>query len=85
MTHEHESPEFQEEMDRKRDLPEVAADGTPTEELMVQRRERLDNRPDNAEVDNSGREFDAEKAMFTDEPGYETAEKKFPPASEVGA
>ena len=62
----------------------VALDGTPLDQLEEERRERLDpeNRPENAEVDNSGREFDAEKAMFTDEPGYDEAEKVFPPASQ---
>ena len=62
-------------------------DGSTLEEIERDRAERLDpaNRPENSVVDNSGRSFDAEKAMFTDEPGYEDAEKVFPPASEQGA
>ena len=65
----------------------VAFDGTPLDQLEEERRERLDpeKRPENAQVDNSGREFDMEKAMFTDEPGYDEAEKQFPPANEQGA
>lgn len=65
----------------------VGYDGTPVEQIQQERAERLDpqNRPPNAEVDNSGRHFDAEKAMFTDEPEYEEAPKVFPPAEEQGA
>ena len=65
----------------------VGYDGTPVDEIERDRAERLsvENRPPNSEVDNSGREFDAEKAMFTDEPGYEDAPKIFPPAEEQGA
>ena len=66
---------------------ELGFDGSTLEEIERDRAERLDpaNRPENSVVDNSGRSFDAEKAMFTDEPGYEDAEKVFPPASEQGA
>ena len=54
-------------------------DGTPVDEILEERDERLDpdNRPENSEVSNAGREFDDEKGMFTDEDGYEEAEKKF--------
>lgn len=64
----------------------VGYDGSPVDEIQKDRAERLapENRPENAEVDNAGRVFDVEKAMFTDEPGYEDAPKKFPPASEQG-
>ena len=44
-----------------------------------------DNRPDGVEVDNSDREFDAEKGLYTDSEGYEQAEEKFPPMGEQGA
>jgi hypothetical protein len=69
-------------------LPDgVGYDGSPVDQIQAERAERLapENRPENSEVDNSGRIFDEEKAMFTDEPGYEDAPKKFPPASEQGA
>jgi hypothetical protein len=47
------------------DLPKDERD-----ELESERAERLDpdNRPDNAEVDNTGREFDATRGQFTDTP-----------------
>jgi hypothetical protein len=43
------------------------------EQLENERQERLDpeNRPENAEVDNTGREFDVEKNDFTYAPGEE--------------
>ncbi|HWU23874.1 MAG TPA: hypothetical protein VN088_20220 [Nocardioides sp.] len=65
----------------------VGYDGTPVADILRDRAERLapEARPENSEVDNTHREFDAEKAMFTDEPGYDEAPKKFPPASEQGA
>ena len=65
----------------------VGYDGSSVAEIERDRAERLapENRPENAEVDNSGRVFDEEKAMFTDEPGYDEAPKVFPPASEQGA
>jgi hypothetical protein len=54
------------------------------EEIEAERQERLaeDNRPDGALVDNTERDFDPEKGMFTDSEGYEQAEEKFPPVSE---
>ena len=60
---------------------EVALDGTPREQIEKERRERTaaENRPENSEVDNTQREFDMEKGMFTDDPGYEDAPKKYPP------
>lgn len=65
----------------------VGYDGSPVEEIQADRAERLapENRPENSEVDNSGRVFDERKAMFTDEEGYEDAPEKFPSASEQGA
>jgi hypothetical protein len=63
------------------------ADPADAEEIEAERQERLapDNRPEDAEVDNSDREFDAEKGMYTDSEGYEQAEPKFPPMGEQGA
>ena len=54
-------------------------DGASLEEILKDREERLseENRPENSEVSNAGREFDGEKGMFTDEEGYDEAEKKF--------
>lgn len=54
-------------------------DGAPVQEILKDREERLDpeNRPDNTEVSNAGREFDGEKGMFTDEPGFDEAEKTY--------
>src|SRR5688500_13845873 len=54
-------------------------DGSPVEEIVKDREERLaeENRPENAEVSNAGREFDGEKGMFKDEDGFEEAEKKY--------
>lgn len=56
-------------------------------EVEAEREERLDpdNRPEDAEVDNTGREFDEEKGKFTDSEGYEETEKQFPPMGEQGA
>ncbi|HYG94876.1 MAG TPA: hypothetical protein VD859_14945 [Nocardioides sp.] len=66
---------------------EIALDGTPVDQLQQERHDRLDpeNRPDGAQVDNTPREFDVEKGMFTDNPEYDQAEKKFPPLGEGGA
>ena len=54
-------------------------DGSPVEEILKDREERLDpeNRPDNTEVSNAGREFNIAKGMFTDEPGFDEAEEQF--------
>ena len=67
--------------------PEQQADQQDPEEVERERRERLDpeNRPEEAEVDNTDREFDEEKGMFTDSEGYEQAEERFPPMGEQGA
>jgi len=63
------------------------ADPEDKEEIEEERQERLDpeNRPDNVEVDNTDRDFDAEKGMFTDSEGYDEAEEKFPALGEQGA
>jgi hypothetical protein len=63
------------------------ADPEDEAEIEEERERRLDpeNRPDGAQVDNSERDFDAEKGMFTDTEGYEEAEEKFPKLGEQGA
>ena len=63
------------------------ADPEDEEEIEEEREKRLDpdNRPDNAEVDNTDREFDPKKGMFTDDEGYDQAEEKFPGIGEQGA
>lgn len=65
----------------------VGLDGTPIDQLLEERSERLDedNRDENTSVDNTGRDFDVEKGMYTDDPDYEQAEKKYPPLGEGGA
>ncbi|QIG41414.1 hypothetical protein G5V58_00285 [Nocardioides anomalus] len=62
------------------------ADPEEADEIAADREERLDpdNRPENVEVDNTDRDFDAEKGMFTDSEGYEQAEERFPPPGEQG-
>jgi hypothetical protein len=54
-------------------------DGPPVEQILKERDERLDpdNRPDNTEVSNAGREFHVAKGMFTDEEGFDEAEEQF--------
>jgi hypothetical protein len=63
------------------------ADPEDKEEIEEEREKRLDpeNRPDNVEVDNTDREFDPKKGMFTDADGYDQAEEKFPGIGEQGA
>jgi hypothetical protein len=63
------------------------ADPEDEEEIEEDRQERLDpdNRPDGAEIDNTDREFDAKKGMFTDAEGYDEAEEKFPDIGEQEA
>lgn len=48
------------------------------ESIERERAERLAERPENAEVDNTDRDFDVAKGMFTDSPGYEDAPERFP-------
>ncbi|MDQ6935645.1 MAG: hypothetical protein M3130_10215 [Actinomycetota bacterium] len=49
------------------------------EEIEAARKERLapENRPENAEVDNTDRTFDEETGYFTDSEGHDSAERKF--------
>ena len=62
------------------------ADPEDEEEIEEERQERLDpeNRPDGVEVDNTDRDFDPEKGMFTDTEGYDEAEEKFPADRRAG-
>lgn len=59
------------------DIPDEERD-----QLEQERQERLDpeNRPENAEVDNTGREFDVEKNDFTYAPGEEPDDVDHPQA-----
>jgi hypothetical protein len=68
-------------------VAQPGADPDDAEEIEADRQERLDpdNRPDGAEVDNTDRQFDAEKGLFEDSEGYERAEERFPPMGEQGA
>lgn len=54
------------------------------EQVERERVERLDdeNRPDGAEIDNTGRDFDVEKGMFTDHPDYAATGQVYPPLEE---
>jgi hypothetical protein len=63
------------------------ADPEDEQQIEEERQRRLDpeNRPDGVEVDNTDRDFDAEKGMFTDSEGYEEAEPRFPAEGEQGA
>lgn len=63
------------------------ADPEDAEEIEQERQERLDpeNRPDNAEVDNTDRDFDATKGKFADSEDYEETPAKFPDIGEQGA
>jgi hypothetical protein len=67
--------------------PQPGADPADEEEIEKERQERLDpeNRPDNVEVDNTQRDFDSTKGMFTDSEGYDEADEEFPPLGEQGA
>ena len=50
------------------------------ERIEEERAQRLsgEERPDGAEVDNTDRDFDAAKGLFTDSPGYDQAPERFP-------
>lgn len=55
------------------------------EEIEAERAERLDpeNRPDNVEVDNTGRTFDAERGQFTDSPPDDSIGPYNPPGEDA--
>jgi hypothetical protein len=48
------------------------------ERIEEERARRVSERPANTEVDNTDRDFDPTKGMFTDSPGYEQAPAPFP-------
>ena len=54
-------------------------DGMTEEEIEAERQQRLDpeNRPENAEVDNTQRTFDHERGQFTDSETFDQAEPRF--------
>jgi hypothetical protein len=56
--------------------PDKEPDEETKQEMEEERERRLDpdNRPDGAEVDNTDREFDVERGMFTDSDDYDTDE-----------
>jgi len=60
---------------------EIAPEIDPEDEAAVEeeRERRLDpdNRPDGAEVDNTDRDFDAAKGMFTDSEEYDQTGEQF--------
>jgi hypothetical protein len=60
---------------RQDDVPDETV-----EEIERERSERLDpqNRPDEAEVDNTGRTFDSAVGKFTDSEGYDESDRRFP-------
>jgi hypothetical protein len=82
-----EEPALAEGADEYRSTRQPGADPDDEEQIEEERQERLDpeNRPDNVEVDNTDRDFDPEKGMFTDTEGYDEAEEKFPAIGEQGA
>ena len=59
------------------------ADPEDEAEIEEERERRLDpdNRPDNVEVDNTDRDFDPEKGMFTDAEGYDEARRGSRPSA----
>ena len=54
-------------------------------EIEEERKRRLDdaNRPDNAEVDNTHRDFDPARGMFTDNDAFDAAEEQYAPEEEA--
>jgi hypothetical protein len=47
-----------------------------------ERRLDADHRPDNAEVDNTHRDFDSSVGMFTDSDDYDASDERYAPAEE---
>ena len=62
--------------------PNEEPDEQTKQEMEEERQRRLDpeNRPDGAEVDNTGRTFDVERGQFTDSEDYDESEP--PPFSD---
>ena len=67
-----------ERIDDASDAGEQSLEDVDVEQVEREREERLDpdNRPDGAEVDNTGRDFDPEVGLFTDSDGYDEAKAK---------
>lgn len=63
-------------------MPEVSDE--EREQIEAERQHRLDpdNRPDNAEVDNTDREFDEVHGRFTDSEPPEEGEAEYDPSAE---
>lgn len=59
-------------------------DQDEVEQVERDREERLaaENRPEGAEVDNTARDFDPEKGMFTDHDDYDATGQVYPPLEE---
>ncbi len=59
--------------------PEDAVPAETVAEIERERSERLDpaRRPDQAEVDNTGRTFDSAVGKFTDSEGYDPSDRRF--------
>ena len=59
--------------------PEERPPDDEVQAIEEERQRRLDaeNRPDNAEVDNTHRDFDPEAGMFTDSEGYDQAARQY--------
>lgn len=64
------------------DMPDVSAE--EREQIEAERRHRLDpaNRPDNAEVDNTDRDFDVVHGRFTDSEPPEQGDPEYDPTAE---
>lgn len=56
--------------------PQAEPDEDTAKEIEQEREERLnpENRPDNAEVDNTQRDFDVDRGLFTDSEDYDESE-----------
>ncbi|MXG90264.1 hypothetical protein [Nocardioides flavescens] len=69
------------ESDAESGVTSEEAEIDPEDEAAIaeERERRLDpdNRPDHAEVDNTDRDFDAAKGMFTDSEDYEQTDEEF--------
>ena len=85
--HDRDEGDDSDEGDEGHGTRQPGADPEDEEEIEEEREKRLDpdNRPDDAEVDNTDRDFDPKKGMFTDADGYDQAEEKFPDLGEQGA
>ena len=82
-----EQPDTEQPDTEQPDTEQPGADPDDAEQIEKEREERLDpeNRPDGVEVDNTDRDFDETKGMFTDSEGYEAVEAEYPAAGEAPA